>query len=274
MPRPRSAAIRSPACWHGSWASPAGQPRSRGSAGLLPFDIRLAACACATADGVWLRSRTRGCRSGPRPFCAARSPSSRSVRGGWRSTGCPRRHAEPEPFTLPQLPDLPTCLPRIVIDRLFVDSLELGAPVLGEAAIFALAGEAPPGPTASAPTARLGVAPHRPADRQADTRRRRPDLPARTFAIDLAGEETGGLLAAATGRPRGRGTPALARRATARCPNWQGKLAVDAERLAKLEPRSTSPMPSASGWPSPARWMRRRAPCRRSSPNSSAAVWT
>ena len=60
------------------------------------------------------------------------------------------------------------------------------------------------------------------------------DLPAQTLSIDLQGSETGGLLAAATGRPEA-GALRLSLEGDGPLASWQGRLAVEAERLAKLE---------------------------------------
>ena len=112
-------------------------------------------------------------------------------------------------------------------------SLELGAPVLGEAATFALDGNAGTGPDGERADARLAL-------RRTDQPTARLDLaagldlPAGTLRVDLQGSETGGLLAAATGRPEA-GALRLSLTGDGPLSGWQGRLAVDAERLAKLD---------------------------------------
>ena len=145
----------------------------------------------------------------------------------------PTSKSEPAPFTLPQLPELPSTLPQIVIDRLFVDALELGAPVLGEAATFTLAGDGGTSAQGNRADARLSL--RRTDQPTAEVSLNAGlDLPAQTLSIDLQGSETGGLLAAATGRPNA-GALRLSLEGDGPLANWQGRLAVEAERLAKLE---------------------------------------
>ena len=119
------------------------------------------------------------------------------------------------------------------VDRLFVDrsssrSRSSARPRLrarGQRRHRPRRARAPSSPrAASAPTSRPPGSTSRPAS----------ICPAQDLSLDLQGSETGGLLAAATGRAEagalrlslGRGGPLS---------GWRGRLAVDAERLAKLD---------------------------------------
>ena len=234
MPRPSSAGTRSRPCSPGSSASPAGRPRSRAWPACSRSTSGWAACACATPTASGSRSTTRGCRSGRRRCCAARSRSSRSARGGSRSTACPRRHRRAEAVQ-------PAAAARAAVQP---------APRRHRPAVrrCARAGRAGPrrgrdlrprrqrrhGPRRRARGRAPRPAPHRPADRPARPRRPGSTCPRGTLSIDLQGSETGGLLAAATGRPEA-GALRLSLTGDGPLSGWQGRLAVDAERLAKLD---------------------------------------
>ena len=176
------------------------------------------------------RSRRAPCSRGE---VAVRQVGARRVALHRLPPAAPPPQPEP-PFSLPKLPELPGSLPQVAIDRLFVDALELGQPVLGEAATFALDGNATTGADGRRaqaracrcagriePTAELGLAAGL-------------DLAAQSLSIDLTGSETGGLLAAVSGRPEA-GALRLSLKGQGPLSGWQGRLAVDAERLAKLD---------------------------------------
>ena len=146
--------------------------------------------------------------------------------------------AASEPFTLPQLPKLPSFLPRIRVQSLTVGSLELGAPILGQAASFTLDGRAGTGADGRSATAELHA-------RRTDGSSARLDLgatlglPDSALRLDLTGSETGGLVAAVTGRPEA-GDLNLALHGDGPLADWHGRL--DAGRPATRPGRlGTSP---------------------------------
>ena len=154
-----------------------------GLSGLLPFDVRLAAVRLRDAQGVWLevddfrlevsarallKGEVRVAQVGARRVALHRLPPA-----------APPPQPEP-PFSLPKLPELPDSLPRVAIDRLFVDALEVGRPVLGEAAVFALDGNATTGVDGRRAQADACHAPDRSADCRAEPDRRPGSSPRRT----------------------------------------------------------------------------------------------
>ena len=130
--------------------------------------------------------------------------------------------AASEPFTLPQLPELPSFLPRIRVRSLTGRHLELGAPILGQAASFTLDGRAGTGADGRSATAELHA-------RRTDGPSARLDLgttlslPDWALRLDLTGSETGGLVAAVTGRPEA-GDLNLALHGDGPLADWHGRL--------------------------------------------------
>ena len=206
-----------------------------GLSGFLPFDMRLAQLRLRDAEGVWLE--VADARLTLRPAALLHGEIAVEHLGAAlvaleRLPASPPDAEPTRPFTLPELPDLPTALPRVAVERLQVDRLEVGAPVLGERATFALDGTAGTSPDGAVAQARLEL-------RRTDAPTARLeldaglDLRAGTLALDLEGSETGGLLAAATGRPEA-GALRLSLKGDGPLAGWQGRLAVEAERLAAL----------------------------------------
>lgn len=221
-------------------SGPGRQAEVQGLGGLLPFDVRLGQFRLSDEDGAWLE--VEGVRLEVSPTALLRGEVTVREVGAARvavrrlPAGAPAAEPEPEPaepFSLPELPQLPASLPRVTVERLFVDRIELAEPVLGEAASFNLTGNATTGPEGRHAQARLSL-----------TRTDEPtaelsltaglDLRDQSLAIDLDGSETGGLLAAATGRPEA-GALRLSLEGQGPLSNWQGRLTADAERLARLD---------------------------------------
>ena len=217
-------------------STPEQQVELAGLSGFVPFDIGLASLRLRDAQGVWLevddarlevvasalfRGEIDVKQLGARRAALHRLPQ-------------PRPPPQPEPpFSLPKLPELPGSLPRVAVQRLFVDTFELGQPVLGEAATFTLGGNATTGADGRQARAELSLRrTDQPTAELALTAGL--DLAAQSLSIDLTGSETGGLLAAASGRPEA-GALRLSLVGQGPLSGWQGRLAVDAERLAKLD---------------------------------------
>ncbi|HEX6015365.1 MAG TPA: hypothetical protein VFY87_26915, partial [Geminicoccaceae bacterium] len=217
-------------------SGPGQQAEVEGLSGFLPFDIRLKSFRLRDAEGVWLEVDGARLEIAPgallRGEIAVRQVGAQRVALNRLPAGAPESEPE-EPFSLPRLPELPGNLPPVAVDRLFVDALELGRPVLGESATFALDGSATTGPGGGRAEARL-------AARRTDEPTARLDLDARldlaseSLTLDLQGSETGGLLAAATGHPEA-GALRVSLVGQGPLSGWEGRLTVDAERLAKLD---------------------------------------
>lgn len=205
--------------------------------GLLPFDVRLGRLALADAQGVWLEAEDARLRLSPGALLRGEI---RLDELGARRVALERlppaaEEPEPdEPFRLPELPDLPESLPAVVrVDRLHVDRIEVGPAVLGEAAVFALDGRAAVADDRRGADARLTLRRIDEASAALDLTARL-DLAGSRLALDVAGEETGGLLAAATRRAEA-GTARLSLAGEGPLDDWRGKLLVEGERLARLE---------------------------------------
>ena len=206
-----------------------------GLRGTVPFDLRLERVRLADGEGPWLEAED------VRFVLAARDLLRLAVTvreiGAARVTvhRLPAAGEPPpptgEPFSLPELPELPETLPVAAIERLHVDRIELGQPVLGTPAMFGLEGHA--GTTPEGRVAELDLALRRIDAPTAELRARaRLDLPSRSLALDVAGSETGGLLAAVTGRPEA-GAVRLALTGEGPLSGWTGRLEAEAERLAR-----------------------------------------
>ena len=204
----------------------------------LPFDLRLAALRLRDDQGAWLEVEDARVELAPAALLQARlaitNVGARRVALARLPAAAPAPEpAAKEPFSLPQLPDLLRSLPAVTIGRIYVDSLELGQPVLGQAATFALDGSAGTATQGSDADLHLAL-------RRTDTATANLDVAA---ALDLAagnvrlaitGSETGGLLASITGRPEA-GALRLSLTGDGPIADWRGRLAVEAERLARLE---------------------------------------
>jgi translocation and assembly module TamB len=215
-------------------ATPERRIELAGLDGFLPFDLRLAELRLSDADGVWLEVDDARLELAPAALLGGavliREAGAGRVALHRLPAAAPAPPAE-EPFSLPELPELPRSLPRVTLQRLFVDRIELGQPILGEPAAFTLQGDAGTGAEGGRieaslslrrtdrPTAELGL--------EAGL-----DLATQHLRLDLAGSETGGLLAELTGRPEA-GALRLSLRGEGPLSGWQGQLAAEVEHLAR-----------------------------------------
>ncbi len=208
-----------------------------GIEGFLPFDVRVDRVRLGDPEGHWLE--IDGARFHLVPSALLRLKVEIAMAGAERVAlnrpplSAPTREP-PEPFTFPSLPELPKSLP-VAVDVLliFVDRLELGQPVIGQAAAFRIDGHARTNEAANRLTAGLRI--DRIDQPTADTRLTLDaDLAGGTLDLSLKANETGGLLAAVSERPEagelhldlgGRGPLA----------DWRGRLALEAQALASLE---------------------------------------
>ncbi|MGH8563974.1 MAG: hypothetical protein ACREXW_07730 [Gammaproteobacteria bacterium] len=208
-----------------------------GIKGLLPFDLRVDRVRLGDPQGHWLE--IDGARFHLVPSALLRLKVEITMVGAERvalnrlppSAPTPE---PPEPFTVPSLPELPKSLPVAVdVMRIFVDRLELGQPVIGQAAAFRIDGHARTNEAANRLTATLGI--DRIDQPTADTRLALDaDLAGSALDLTLKANETGGLLAAVSERPEA-GELHLDLGGKGPLADWRGRLALEAGGLASLE---------------------------------------
>jgi len=207
-----------------------------GIGGFVPVDMSLERLRLRDRDGAWLT--IDGARIAWSPTALLRGrlhiEELRAARIELRrlppAAEAAEDEAPAEPFALPELP---TSLPPVSVARLAVDELALGAPVLGEPATFRVGG-------------RLVVAEDG-AGANLDLDVERTDRAAASLALDaelgldppaldlsLAASESGGLLAAASGRADA-GDFTLRLVGSGPLDAWHGALQADAQGLARLE---------------------------------------
>ncbi len=173
--------------------------------GFLPFDIRIGRLSLADDRGRWLEVDNARVEMDP----------ARLLRGEIRidQVGAervaierapdlpPSPEPEPaaeEPFSLPRAPELPESLPRVAVERIHLDRIELGRALIGQDAVFNLEGHATTGPEGRHAEAKLDLT-------RIDQKTASLDIGAsldlveRRIALDIEGSETGGLMASLTG---------------------------------------------------------------------------
>ncbi len=171
--------------------------------GFLPFDVRLGRFSLADDTGTWLEVDNARVKISPTRLLAGevRVEEVGAARiAVHRTPDLPEPEPSDEPFSLPAAPSLPESLPRVVVERLFVERIELGEALIGEAAVFNLEGNATTGPEGRRAEARLDLVR---IDQQTASLGLGAvlDLEAESIGLDLSGSETGGLMAALTGQP-------------------------------------------------------------------------
>ncbi len=208
-----------------------------GIEGFLPFDMRIERVRLRDPQGDWLE--VDGARFHLLPSALLDLKLDIEAVGAERvalnrpppSAPAPEPH---EPFTFPSLPELPGSLP-VAIDRLgiFVDRLELAEPVIGWAAVFHIDGHARTNEAANRLTADLRI--DRADQPTADARLAiDADLAGGTLDLSLQINETGGLLAAVSGRPEA-GELHLDLGGQGPLADWRGRLTLEAQKLASLQ---------------------------------------
>ena len=204
-----------------------------GLGGQLPFDIRLGALRLRDEDGIWLE--VEDAQLTLRPAALLRGTVEVAEVGAGRVAlhRLPVEQEPPKPFSLPQIPELPRSLPHVEIRNVHIDVLALGQPVLGEAATFALTGHGGTGSDGAGAGLDLALRRTDRSTAQLDLSIG-VDLAAQTLRVDARGEETGGLLATATGHPEA-GALRLSLTGDGPLADWKGRLELNAERLAQLQ---------------------------------------
>ncbi|MGI9434762.1 MAG: translocation/assembly module TamB domain-containing protein [Geminicoccaceae bacterium] len=205
-----------------------------GIEGWVPIDLRIEELRLADRNGVWLAASKVGASWSPSALLRGRieidAISAEHIRFARPPLIEEQEPANDGPF---KLPELPTSLPPITLDRLSVPRLDFEAPVLGEAASFELEGSL----TASDDG--------RHADLTLELRRydqqtafatliSTVSLAPATLAIDLDAGETGGLVARLLDRPDA-GDLDLSLTGEGPLDAWSGELRIDAEGLGSAE---------------------------------------
>ena len=216
-------------------AGPESTVEVAGLEGRVPFDMRLARLTFADGEGVWLE--VEGIRLDLAPAAllrgrlAVEEVSAELIRV-LRPPPAAAAEVDDEPFRLPELPD---SVPPVVVERLAVERIELAPAVLGEPAAFTLAGQLAASEDGSSAVLALSAErTDRPTARAALDARL--DLDPTALELALSAEETGGLLAAASGRPDA-GEFALRLSGAGPLDGWVGNLELQAEGLASAEGR-------------------------------------
>jgi len=201
----------------------------------LPARLEVARLALSDDAGVWLEVEGFALRWSPAALLGGLVDVERltadRVRLARPPVGTSTPPPEPEPDGSAAPFELPDSIVPVRIRTLGVARIELGAPVLGEAAVFGLDGRVD---AATGTAATLTLALER-LDRERLTASvdARLDLAAATLALDVAAEERSGLLAALSGEPRlAPLTGAL--RGDGPLAAWDGRLEAGAGGLAEL----------------------------------------
>ncbi|HET6518654.1 MAG TPA: translocation/assembly module TamB domain-containing protein [Geminicoccaceae bacterium] len=219
-------------------SGPEARAEVRGLEGLVPVDVRLERLALADPEGVWLEVRDARLAWSPGALLRGRlhvdelSAARVDVHRLPADTApAPDEPDDDEPFRLPELPET---LPPVAVDRLAIERIGLGEPVLGQAAAFTLEGRVAAAADGSSALASLDL-------RRVDEATGRAELDAvlalgraPELTLTLEAEETGGLLADVTGRPEA-GAFRLNLRGSGPVERWTGHLVAEAEGLARLD---------------------------------------
>ncbi|HZA65857.1 MAG TPA: translocation/assembly module TamB domain-containing protein [Geminicoccaceae bacterium] len=207
--------------------------RLDGLDGLIPFDLRLAQLRVADAEGAWLEIDDAQVSWSPAALLRGRLEIDQLSARRLALLRLPPGEETEESEESEPLPELPRSVPPVVLRRLDVEELELGQAVLGERAVFSLQGElnTPDDGRAVSLTLDLERADEDTARAAVDARL---DLAQRRLALDVTASETGGLLAALTGRPDA-GSFTLELKGNGPLDDWRGELRAQGERVARAE---------------------------------------
>ena len=203
-----------------------------GLQGLIPFDVRLEQLSLADTKGVWLDVEDLRIAASPRALLRARLEVDELSAG---RVALHRLPAEDDPGDAGLLPELPSSLPPVIIRSLAVDHLAVGAAVLGEDAVFGLSGRLGTGDAGRVVNATLDLQ-RQDEDTARASLQARLHMADRTLALHLQATETGGLLAALTGRA-GAGDFTLELAGEGPLDGWKGDLRAEAAGLARAEAR-------------------------------------
>lgn len=208
----------------------------QGIQGLIPFNVRIGRFSLSDDRGTWLEVDRAKVDLSPADLLAGKinigAVGAERIRIERMPPPGPEAPPEPpsnEPFTLPSLPE---SLPAVTVDRIFVDSLELGQELAGQEARFAVEGRATTGADGRRVDAALDLK-RLDQDTASASLAAVADLAARNLSIDLGASETGGLLAGITGRPEA-GSLSVDLDGAGPFSDFRAKLRADAQNLASL----------------------------------------
>ncbi|GBD42695.1 Translocation and assembly module TamB [bacterium HR40] len=207
-----------------------------GLAGLLPFDVRIGRFALGDSQGTWLAVEDARVKIEP---LALFSGKIHVEQAGARRVVLARLPAE-EPASprgtsmrLPSPPELPPVLPVSAIDRVTVETLELGAAILGEPARFALDGRLASRQEGQVVEASLELR-RTDAETAHATLALGLDLVQSTLDLTVEAEETGGLAGRLLGRPDA-GPARFSLAASGPLSDLGASLRAEVERLMRAE---------------------------------------
>jgi len=182
-------------------AGESGGAEVSGLAGLLPFTVRLERLRLADGEGVWLEVDEARVDLAPGALLTGRVEVREAGAARVALHRLPPGDATTPSAGLPELPALPESLPPVRVERLALPRVEVGAPLLGRAAVLAAEGRAGVEPGGRRAAAVLAV--RRIDEPTAElTLDASLDLAERALALRLEGSERGGLVAAASGLER------------------------------------------------------------------------
>jgi len=215
-------------------SEPPNRTEISGLQGLLPFDVRIGRISVADEEGEWLRVDEARLELDPADLVAGRLRA--------RQLGAERVELERLPETgaapstgpaIPALPALPDQFPPVSVDRVYVNEIQLGAPVLGEAARFRLDGSLLTAAEGRELTADLALQ-RIDRDTTSASLRAALDLGARTLSLEAEVRDDGRLVGALSGRPDA-GPLRFTLNGRGPLEHFAATLDLDAENLARLE---------------------------------------
>ena len=211
-----------------------------GLEGILPFDVRLGRFSLADDTGTWLEVDNARVKVNPSRLLVGEIHVEEAGAARVAVHRAPDLlevlDPEPvpdEPFSLPEPPTLPESLPRVVVDRLFVDRIELSEALIGQDAVFNLEGNATTGPEGRRGEARLDIVriDEATASFGLDAVL---DLDTESIGLEIEGRETGGLMATLTGQPEA-GDLTLRLVGDGPLTDWRAELAFAIENLVEAD---------------------------------------
>jgi translocation and assembly module TamB len=203
--------------------------------GFVPFDMQLSQLRLADRDGVWLKAddihfdwSPGALLGGSLHIAELRTDRIEIVRSPV-SDDAPEAESD-APF---RLPELPSSLPTLIVDRLAVPEIVLGAPLIGDAATLALKGSIRTSGPGDMVVAKLDL------DRTDETTASvaldaTVGLAPQSLDLSLAVKESGGILNTLAGRPD-IGNVALSLNGSGPLDGWSGRLDADVEGLGTAE---------------------------------------
>lgn len=203
--------------------------------GWIPLDMRIGAFQLFDREGVWLKGDGVRLDWSPSALIGRRIQVDEISAERVEILRPPLSEEEPEPAGDEpfRLPEMPTSLPPIAIERLAIPEIVLGAALLGETATFALEGSVRANERGDGAIAKLNL--------------ERTDQPTALVTLDgtarlepptldltLEAVESGGIIAALAGRPE-IGNVDLRLEGEGPLDDWSGHLRAEVDGLALAE---------------------------------------